>query len=140
LGPFDYNQYQEEEEDQVKLVAESEAGSEQLEDGRTMQLDWETRRSGAQYRGEIAMYNRRPDGRGIKVYQGKSLYEGYFSNGMCNGWGRGITSAGEVYQGGFAEDQMEGKGFFHWPDGRIFEGEYLGGKKHGKGKFFEANG
>jgi hypothetical protein len=49
------------------------------------------------YKGEVTIFNKRPDGKGIKVFKGKSLYEGYFSNGMCHGYGRGITSKGEVY-------------------------------------------
>lgn len=41
---------------------------------------------------------------GIKIYDGTSLYEGYFKDGQCDGHGRGITSKGEVYQGNFSQD------------------------------------
>ena len=72
-----------------------------------MEYNWVNRRSGAKYRGEVLMSNRRPEGKGIKVFQshkGTSLYEGYFNDGMCHGIGRGITSKGEIYQGTFHED------------------------------------
>jgi len=53
-------------------------------------------------------YNKRPDGRGFKVFRGKALYEGYFSDGKCHGLGRAVSSTGEVYQGMFMDDAMEG--------------------------------
>jgi len=49
------------------------------------------------YRGEVLTENYRPDGKGFKVFDGKSLYEGYFWNGMCHGAGRGITAKGDVF-------------------------------------------
>lgn len=110
------------------------------DDRRVFQDDWEQRRSGAIYRGEIVETNKRPDGKGIKVHGKKSLYEGYWSDGKCHGYGRGINSAGEVYQGQFNNDTMEGKGFYYWPDGRIYEGTFVEGKKQGKGRFFWRNG
>ena len=90
-----------------------------------MIYDFEKRKSGAQYRGEALQENMRPDGRGFKVFEGRSTYEGYFQDGRCHGIGRGITSKGEVYQGGFNEDSMEGKGYYVWADGRIYEGDWL---------------
>ena len=145
LGPFDYNSYNEKAEEELLkgLQDASDAGSSSQnydEESRVREFGWQTRKSGAQYRGEVSAYNKRPDGQGIKVFNGKSMYEGYFQDGKCHGYGRGITGAGEVYQGGFNEDQMDGDGFFHWPDGRIYEGEFNGGKRHGKGKFFWTNG
>lgn len=140
LGPFDYSQY-EEVVDEESIVPPSGSSSDVGgEDKRETQLYWESRKSGAQYRGDINIDTKRPDGKGFKVFQGKSLYEGFFKDGMCHGFGRGITGKGEVYQGGFNEDQMDGNGFFYWPDGRIYEGDWVGGKRHGKGKYFWPNG
>ena len=60
------------------------------------------------YKGEVSTENRRPDGKGIKIFDKKSLYEGYFRNGACHGYGRAIASTGEVYEGMFNEDAMDG--------------------------------
>jgi hypothetical protein len=84
--------------------------------------------------------NMRPDGRGLKTYKADSLFEGYFSDGMCHGVGRGITSKGDLYQGGFRQDSMDGQGFYVYHDGRIYEGEWQNNKKHGKGTYFWPNG
>ena len=112
LGPFDYNAYSgATEEDQEDIPNGSDAGASSrslVEDMRLREYGWQTRKSGAQYRGDVTTYNKRPDGQGIKIFNGKSLYEGYFQEGKCHGYGRGITGAGEVYQGGFNEDQMDG--------------------------------
>ena len=134
LGPFDYNSWSEAKED-----ADEEA-DEDLEEKRIPQEEWMVRKSGAQYRGEVSSENLRPDGKGIKVHQGRSVYEGYFKDGYCHGFGRGISAAGEIYQGGFNEDEMEGKGFFVWPDGKIYEGDWQTNMKHGKGTYYWPNG
>lgn len=111
------------------------------DNGPTFVEFWETRKSGAQYRGEIHDETDRPNGRGIKIQEDKkAIYEGYWKDGKLNGYGRGINSAGEVYQGNFNKDQMDGDGFLCWPDGRIYEGKFEMGKRHGKGKFFWPNG
>ena len=103
------------------------------DDNHIFQEDFVKRRSGAEYRGEILEENYRPDGKGFKIFDGKSLYEGFFSNGMCHGIGRGINSKGEVYEGDFANDLMEGKGYYIWEDGRIYEGQFYRDLKHGQG-------
>ncbi len=54
----------------------------------------------------------KPDGYGFKVYPNNSIFEGYFTEGQVNIWGRGITARGEVYQGPFSYDAMHGKGLF----------------------------
>lgn len=69
------------------------------DDKRYLDMTWQKRRSGAEFRGEINQDSKRPDGMGIKIYGGTSMYEGFFVDGCCHGLGRGITSKGEVYQG-----------------------------------------
>lgn len=58
---------------------------------------FDTRKSGNMYRGEIGSQSGRPDGIGFKVFPNGSVYEGHFSDGHTNGFGRGISSKGEVY-------------------------------------------
>jgi len=77
-----------------------------------MVMDFDTRKSGAQYRGQINMETSKPDGMGFKVYPNNSIFEGFFEEGQINGMGRGITSRGEVYQGPFVYDSMQGEGLF----------------------------
>lgn len=77
-----------EREKQLKKIIES----------REEQVQFEKRKSGAQYRGEVLITNGRPDGKGFKVFKGgKSIYEGWFENGLCNGYGRAISSKMEIY-------------------------------------------
>lgn len=64
---------------------------------RQMRMDFETRKSGAMYRGQINQENSKPDGIGFKVYPNNAMFEGFFEEGQINGFGRGITSRGEVY-------------------------------------------
>lgn len=95
LGPFDFFQ---------KEPKKSKKDDDEFDEDnkRCMEMEWVKRRSGAEFRGETNQENKRPDGMGIKIYDGTSLYEGYFKDGQCDGIGRGITSKGEVYQGDFS--------------------------------------
>ena len=104
---------------------EKEEERQKMNDERLCSLEWQHRKSGAIFRGEYLANNGRPDGRGLKVFKGNSLYEGWFEHGLCHGYGRAISSKGEYYQGFFDSDSMHGKGFFVWPDGRIYEGQWL---------------
>ena len=143
LGPFDYSQYTMEDDgnsDGPDFTQQSMSGASFFMEKRFMQDEFQERKSGARYRGEVHSESYRPDGKGFKVFQGKSLYEGYFSDGMCHGVGRGITSKGDMYQGGFRQDSMDGHGFYVYADGRIYEGEWQNNKKHGKGTYFWPNG
>ena len=96
---------------------------------RVWQQEFMQRKSGAQYRGQVAIHNGRPDGMGLKIFNSTSIYEGFFENGSCHGTGRAISSKGEVYQGEFKSDMMSGRGYFMWPDGRIYEGDWFENKK-----------
>ena len=79
LGPFDFNAW-EPEQDQNPVP---EGSDDVIENPREMNLFWDTRKSGAMFRGELMSETKRPDGRGFKVHNGKSVYEGYFVDGMC---------------------------------------------------------
>ncbi len=92
LGPFDHFEFNNKEE---------EIGQ------KNLRLDFDRRKSGALYRGQ-SNANERPDGFGFKVYPNNSIFEGQFTDGQVNGWGRGISAKGEVYQGPFVYDQMHG--------------------------------
>lgn len=139
LGPFDYSSWRDEalEEENQPFNSDDDGDKEER---RMPQENFEKRRSGAMYRGEVLSTNHRPDGKGFKVFNGASVYEGTFHEGACHGIGRGITARGEVYQGDFHQDQMSGQGYFVWPDGRIYEGEWSANVKHGKGTYYFANG
>ena len=90
-----------------------------------MKPEFEYRRSGAQFRGQISDRSMKPDGIGFKTYPNEAMFEGFFEEGQIHGYGRGITSRGEVYQGPFEYDMMQGEGLFQWPDGRLFYGDFL---------------
>jgi len=96
LGPFDYTAWSEPKDEENE-----DQDPDDDNEKRIPQDEWMVRKRGAQYRGEVSTENLRPDGKGIKVHQGRSVYEGYFKDGYCHGFGRGISAAGEIYQGGF---------------------------------------
>lgn len=126
LGPFDHFEHYDKDEN--------------IETDRVLEMQFDTRKSGAMYRGQISADTARPDGMGIKIFPNNSVFEGHFDDGKINGWGRGITSRGEIYQGPFENDVMQGEGLFQWPDGRLYYGKFDGGKKHGPGIYMWANG
>jgi len=144
LGPFNYADYQENKEDEGDAEAAASGKGSAYggfdEQTRVPCYEYEKRKSGAMYRGDVLSESNKPDGQGIKIFNGTSLYEGYFAEGACHGIGRAITTKGDVYQGGFHQDSMEGKGFYVWADGRMYEGEWMANRKHGKGMYFWPNG
>jgi len=97
LGPLNYNLNPEPEWPDFFSEKDKLKELDRIKAGRDMQTEWEERKSGAMYRGEVASLNDKPDGRGIKVFQSDSVYEGFFQNGTCHGYGRAISSKGEIY-------------------------------------------
>lgn len=126
LGPFDHFTHKDLDDD--------------LDMQRMLKMDFEDRRSGAKYRGQINLETFKPDGMGFKIYPNDSVFEGFYEEGQINGYGRGITSRGEVYQGPFVYNVMEGEGLYQWPDGRLYYGSFHLGKKHGTGTYMWPNG
>ena len=51
---------------------------EEIEDNREMIEKFVQRKSGAMYKGQAHIMTGRPDGMGIKIFKGQSLYEGWF--------------------------------------------------------------
>lgn len=84
LGPFDH--------------FEMGTSNEEVDDAqRVMNLEFDVRKSGALYRGQVTQLTQKPDGFGFKVYPNGSIFEGYFEEGQINGHGRGVTHRGEIY-------------------------------------------
>jgi len=83
LGPFDHFLHHEADDD--------------MDTQRQLKMDFDPRKSGAQFRGQISMETLKPDGMGFKVYPSNALFEGYLEEGQINGFGRAISSRGEVY-------------------------------------------
>ena len=67
LGPFDH-------------FATHDVDDE-MDTQRTLRLDFDYRKSGAQYRGQSDMESGKPDGIGFKLYPNNSMFEGYFDGG-----------------------------------------------------------
>ena len=44
-------------------------------------MDFEQRKSGAQYRGMVSLESMKPDGIGFKVYPNNAIFEGFFEEG-----------------------------------------------------------
>lgn len=68
LGPYDHFEHRDPEETEMDAQ-------------RGLRLDFDERKSGAKYRGQINEQTCRPDGYGFKVYPNNALFEGYFAEG-----------------------------------------------------------
>lgn len=101
LGPFNFQKYDHYQFPSFFDDDEKAEEMKRIEETRYQQNEFEVRKSGAIYRGEALVTNGRPDGKGFKIFKGQSIYEGWFMNGLCSGYGRAITSRGEIYQGKF---------------------------------------
>ena len=44
-------------------------------------MEFDSRRSGAKFRGQVHIESHRPDGMGFKIYPNDSLFEGFFEEG-----------------------------------------------------------
>ena len=67
LGPFDHYEHHSIDDD--------------MDVSRALRLDWEYRKSGAQFRGQSDMETGKPDGMGFKLYPNNSMFEGFFVSG-----------------------------------------------------------
>ena len=52
------------------------------------------------------------------------LYEGYWKNGMKNGYGRYIDNDGDTYEGEWLDDLRHGNGTETSTDGTSYKGEF----------------
>ena len=84
LGPFDHFEQKDPDETEADRSI-------------VLRLDFDTRKSGALYRGQLNELTSKPDGYGFKIYPNNAVFEGSFAEGQINGWGRGITPQGEVF-------------------------------------------
>ena len=70
LGPFNYHVFNKFEIPDFWLANEKRDEAKKLADEREMLEEYVQRKSGAQYRGETLWSTQKPDGRGIKIFQG----------------------------------------------------------------------
>lgn len=87
------------------------------------------------YKNSIFYYKRHNFGR--IIYSDKTIYIGYFENGLKNGFGIQKNFASKhVYCGFWKENKYNGCGLSIWQDGDFYKGEYINGMKSGHGEFF----
>lgn len=120
------------------------------------------------YEGEFKS-NTIPDGRGVLICDDGDIYEGEFSYGRFNGYGKSIRNDGSVryeglwkmgvfhgegtyyyrpnekqgrasYAGSFVDGKRSGRGVLSWVDGTIYDGEFIDGEMSGSGVMKWANG
>lgn len=66
-----------------------------------------------------------PNGKGFKIFDDGSVYEGYFMNGKYHGYGRLITD-GNIYEGQWSDNKLNGKGTYIHEEGTLkYTGEWL---------------
>lgn len=83
-------------------------------------------------------------GYGVKIYDNKDKYEGYWVNGLRDGKGTywiciGKNKFRKLYTGDWKNNQKEGHGIYFYKDGSCYEGEWKNSKKNGKGVMMYAN-
>ncbi len=54
---------------------------------------------GTHYEGEWIADTKTREGRGVQIWPDGSRYEGYFKQGLCQGFGRLIHADGDSYEG-----------------------------------------
>ena len=98
---------------------------------------------GSFYEGEWASNN--PDGLGYMVWSRfntsyKGSYNGYWQNGLMNGYGEYKFTSGIEYRGMFINGKRSGYGAQFWPNGDSYEGQWYDDEMHGQGAYVYANG
>ena len=53
--------------------------------------------NGAVYQGEWLVNENQKDGRGVQIWPDGSRYDGFWRDGMANGYGRLVHAEGDVY-------------------------------------------
>src|SRR5579872_1109533 len=74
------------------------------------------------------------------IWPGGDTYEGEFTDGQMNGYGRIRYTEGIVYEGSVKNGIPHGKGQFTFPNGDRYEGDCANGQMHGQGRLTFANG
>ena len=64
----------------------------------------------SQYEGEWNIRTNLSHGRGCRIWEDGSIYEGWLINGKASGKGRLITVDGHIYTGYWANDKFHGYG------------------------------
>lgn len=109
------------------------------EDGTVKGEKWSTSQ---QYSGDWK--ENKKHGYGIKIYDNKDKYEGYWENDLRNGKGTywlciGKNKYRKLYTGDWKNNQKEGQGIYFYKDGSCYDGEWKNSKRDGKGLMIYAN-
>ena len=109
------------------------------EDGTVKGEKWSTSQ---QYSGDWK--ENKKHGYGIKIYDNKDKYEGYWENDLRNGKGTywlciGKNKYRKLYTGDWKNNQKEGHGIYFYKDGSCYDGEWKNSKRDGKGLMIYAN-
>ena len=81
------------------------------------------------------------EGRGILYNEeGKMLYNGYFENGLYEGFGREYHGDKLVYEGFFSKNKYNGKGTLYEGGIKKYEGNFISGEFEGVGIEYFPNG
>ena len=109
------------------------------EDGTVKGEKWITSQ---QYSGDWK--ENKKHGYGIKIYDNKDKYEGYWENDLRNGKGTywlciGKNKYRKLYTGDWKNNQKEGQGIYFYKDGSCYDGEWKNSKRDGKGLMIYAN-
>jgi len=66
--------------------------------------------------------NEKPDGQGRKLFHDGTIYEGNFSNGLFEGYGKLVKPNGFKFEGHFKANLPHGSGVETWPDKSYYNG------------------
>lgn len=81
--------------------------------------------NGAVYQGEWLVDENQKDGRGVQIWPDGSRYDGFWRDGMANGYGRLVHAEGDVYEGEWTEDKANGYGVYTHFNGSRYEGQWF---------------
>lgn len=77
------------------------------------------------------------EGNGIVIFPGGFIYDGMFSNGFPNLYGKFLHPDKSYYIGEWKNGIRNGKGSYLESNGNKYVGEWINNMKHGEGKLYE---
>ena len=79
-------------------------------------------------------------GQGTFRWDDGAVYEGNWSHGKRDGYGKMTTASGDVYEGPFVDGKRHGEGTYRWADGAYYTGAWVENQRTGNGVMVYSSG
>ncbi|WP_199621331.1 HAD-IIIA family hydrolase [Paenibacillus alkalitolerans] len=137
------------------LIAQQESGENSVDsfiniDGTVRKAEWgkslqtlsnyESKKydNGEKYEGQLVRGLKH--GQGIYTWKDGTVYIGFWSKDLEDGYGEKKFANGDIYRGYWKNGAFDGEGTYIWKDGETYEGQWEDGLQHGFGTKISSNG